>query len=97
MTALRACISTDVAWPHADDDAGEMNGADDAYMPRRGDVVVVDGRCVGDPGRLGEILETAGEPGHERLRVHWEDGSETVLYGHAAHIRPRHLATPRTR
>jgi hypothetical protein len=47
---------------------------------RVGDRVVSDGRYVGDSGRAGEVLEVLGESGHERCRVRWEDGHETVLY-----------------
>ncbi|HET7044950.1 MAG TPA: DUF1918 domain-containing protein [Gaiellaceae bacterium] len=63
------------------------------YRPHAGDVVVVDGRRVGDPGRLGQILESRGEPGHERLRVCWEDGRESVLYpGGDVRIQPKRRA-----
>jgi len=65
------------------------------YSPHPGDVVVVDGRRVGASGRLGEILEAGGERGHERLRVRWEDGRESVLYpGGDAKISPKHQARP---
>jgi len=57
-----------------------MSEATRTYRPHVGDIVTVDGRRVGDPGRLGEILEASGEPGHERLSVRWEDGRESVLY-----------------
>ncbi len=57
-----------------------MTNATHTDQPHAGDVVLVDGRRVGDPGRLGEVLESGGEPGHERLRVRWEDGRESVLY-----------------
>lgn len=70
-----------------------MNEATRTYRLRAGDVVAVDGRGVGDPGRLGEILETGGAPGHERLRVRWEDGRESVLYpGGDVRIHTRHRA-----
>ena len=69
-----------------------MTATEHAYRPHRGDVVEVDGRHVGDPGRLGEVVASEGEPGHERLRVRWEDGSESVLYGSEAHVRPRHVS-----
>jgi hypothetical protein len=64
-----------------------------AYRPHAGDVVAVDGRRVGDPGRLGEILETGGDPGHEHLRVRWEDGHESILYpGDDVRIQPKSRA-----
>jgi hypothetical protein len=56
-----------------------------------GDLVVVDGHRVGEAGRTGEILEVIGEPGHEHLRVRWEDGHETVLYS-TADVTIRHAA-----
>jgi Ala-tRNA(Pro) deacylase len=46
----------------------------------RGDVVTVSGRRVGEPARLGEILEILGRPEHPHYRVHWEDGHESILY-----------------
>ena len=57
-----------------------MNDTTRTYRPHAGDVVVIDGRRVGDPGRLGQILESGGAQGHERLRVLWADGRESVLY-----------------
>ena len=46
----------------------------------RGDVVEVNGRRVGDPGRMGELLEVLGAPEHRHFLVRWEDGRESVLY-----------------
>ena len=31
-------------------------------------------------GSLGEILEIRGEQGHERYRVRWEDGHESIFH-----------------
>jgi hypothetical protein len=47
---------------------------------RIGDLVVVEGRRVGQGRRVGEIVEVLGEPGHEHYRVRWEAGHETVFY-----------------
>ena len=47
---------------------------------RVGDLVVVEGRRVGQGRRIGEILEVLGEPGHGHYRVRWEAGHETVFY-----------------
>jgi hypothetical protein len=47
---------------------------------KRGDLVVVSGHRVGEPERIGEILEVLGDPGHQRLRVRWDDGHESVFY-----------------
>ena len=56
----------------------------------RGEVVEVSGRRVGDPGRMGEILEVLGAPEHPHYLVRWEDGHESVLYpGAGTTIRAR--------
>lgn len=55
-----------------------------------GDRIVVTGHRVGEPERTGEILELLGEPGHERYRVRWDDGHETIFYpGGDAIIQPK--------
>ncbi len=55
-----------------------------------GDVIEVSGRRVGDPGRLGEIVEVLGEPGHLHYLVRWEDDHVSVLYpGEGTTIRSR--------
>jgi hypothetical protein len=62
----------------------------------RGDVVEVSGRRVGDPGRMGELLEVLGAPEHQHFLVRWEDGRESVFYpGEGTTI--RHKATPARR
>ena len=56
----------------------------------RGDVVEVSGRRVGEPGRLGEILEVLGPPEHRHYAVRWEDGHESILYpGETTSVKPR--------
>lgn len=58
------------------------------HKTKRGDVVVVSGHHVGEPERTGEILEVLGDPSHERYRVRWDDGHESIFYpGSDAHIR----------
>jgi hypothetical protein len=53
-----------------------------------GDLVVISRHQVGDHGRVGQILEVLGEPGHQRLRVRWEDDRETIFFpGDDASIR----------
>jgi hypothetical protein len=47
---------------------------------RRGDVVAVDGRHVGDQGRSGEILEVLGDDLRPHYLVRWEDGHESIFY-----------------
>jgi hypothetical protein len=44
-----------------------------------GDEIVVAGHAVGVPGKTGEIVEVIGEAGHERFRVRWEDGHESIF------------------
>jgi len=47
---------------------------------RAGDKVSVAGHAVGVPGKMGEILEVVGGSGHERFRVRWEDGHESIFF-----------------
>jgi uncharacterized protein DUF1918 len=47
---------------------------------RAGDKISVVGHAVGIPGKMGEILEVMGESGHERFRVRWEDGHESIFF-----------------
>ena len=59
-----------------------------------GDLIVAGGHTVGSERIMGEILEIRGEPGHERYRVRWEDGHESIFHptdGEASihHHRPR--------
>ena len=32
------------------------------------------------PGRRGEVVDVVTEPGHERCRVRWDDGTESIVY-----------------
>jgi hypothetical protein len=62
-----------------------------------GDLVVVAGHRVGEHERTGEILAVLGEAGHERYRVRWQDGHESVFRPSSdATIRPG-AAKPKTR
>lgn len=47
---------------------------------KRGDIVVVAGHHVGEAQRIGEILDVLGDPGHNRYRVRWDDGHESIFY-----------------
>ena len=47
---------------------------------RIGDLVVIEGRRVGQGRRIGEILEVLGEAGREHYRVRWETDRESVFY-----------------
>ncbi|HWQ24989.1 MAG TPA: RimK family alpha-L-glutamate ligase [Gaiellaceae bacterium] len=61
---------------------------------RPGDEIVIAGHSIGDAPRTAVILEVLGEPGHERFRVRWEDGHESIFFpGDDAVIRrPRRRA-----
>jgi hypothetical protein len=60
---------------------------DTTHKTKRGDLVVVTGHHVGEPERTGEILEVLGDAGHERFRVRWDDGHESIFYpGSDAHV-----------
>jgi len=66
-------------------------------VARPGDVVEVSSRRVGEPLRLGEIIEVLGRPEHRHYRVRWADGHESILYpGEATTIRERRRATRAT-
>jgi signal recognition particle receptor subunit beta len=43
-----------------------------------GDRIEITGHAVGHAPRNGEIIEVLGGPGHERFRVRWEDGHESI-------------------
>ena len=45
-----------------------------------GDVVVVSGRRVGEPARIGEVIEVLGQPDHPHYAVRWDDGHQSILY-----------------
>ena len=57
-----------------------MARTEDGLRARVGDLVIVEGRRVGQGRRIGEILEVLGQAGHEHYRVHWETDRETVFY-----------------
>lgn len=63
---------------------GPAAGCDHGGMPevesKPGGVVEIQGHRVGEPSRIGEILEVLGEPGKRHYRVRWDDGSETIFY-----------------
>ncbi len=57
-----------------------MHATEQTDRPVVGDVIVVGGRSVGNARTIGEILEVRGAPEHERYRIRWEDGHESILY-----------------
>ena len=67
---------------------------------RAGDEVVITGHSVGNAARTALILEVLGDPGHERFRVRWEDGHESIFFpgGDAVVRRPtaRRVKSPTT-
>ena len=60
-----------------------------------GDVIVVSGRRVGEPGRMGEVLEVLGQQDHLHYSVRWEDGHQSLLYpGESSSISVRSAGRP---
>jgi prolyl-tRNA editing enzyme YbaK/EbsC (Cys-tRNA(Pro) deacylase) len=57
-----------------------MNAIEESDRPTVGDVIVVGGHSVGGERTMGEILEIRGESGHERYRIRWEDGHESIFH-----------------
>ncbi|MGH3082739.1 MAG: DUF1918 domain-containing protein [Gaiellaceae bacterium] len=57
-----------------------MVQTENGFRAHIGDLVVVEGRRLGQTQRVGEILKVLGAPGHEHYSVRWEDGRETVFY-----------------
>ena len=47
---------------------------------RAGDQISITGHSVGDAPKTAVILEVLGESGHERFRVRWEDGHESIFF-----------------
>jgi len=57
-----------------------MHAIQQTERPAVGDVIVVGGHFVGSERTMGEILEIRGEPEHERYRIRWEDGHESIFH-----------------
>jgi hypothetical protein len=47
--------------------------------PRAGDWLQARG-LHGETGRVGEILEVLGRPGHRRYRVKWDERHESIVF-----------------
>ena len=61
----------------------------------QGAVIEVSGRRIGEPARLGEVLEVLGPAGRHHFRVRWEDGHESIIYpGEATTIKGRSTPDP---
>jgi Ala-tRNA(Pro) deacylase len=57
-----------------------MHAIEETGQPAVGDVILVGGHSVGGEKLIGEILEVRGDDGHERYRVRWEDGHESIFH-----------------
>jgi prolyl-tRNA editing enzyme YbaK/EbsC (Cys-tRNA(Pro) deacylase) len=57
-----------------------MRAIEQTERPAAGDVILVGGHSVGGEKLIGEILEIRGDEGHERYRVRWEDGHESIFH-----------------
>ena len=57
-----------------------MHAIQQTERPAVGDVIVVGGHSVGSERTMGEILEIRGDPEHERYRIRWEDGHESIFH-----------------
>lgn len=57
-----------------------MNETRQRVSAKVGDLVAIHGHHLGEPERLGEILEVLGRPDHLHLRVRWEDDHESIFY-----------------
>jgi hypothetical protein len=45
-----------------------------------GDKIAIPGTHVGDPGRVGEVLEVKGPDGTPPFVVRWDDGHEAMCW-----------------
>lgn len=67
-----------------------MNERRQRVRAKVGDVVAIHSHHLGEPERLGEILEVLGRPDHIHFRVRWDDEHESIFYpGNDASIRVR--------
>jgi Ala-tRNA(Pro) deacylase len=72
----------------------DMQAIKQTEQPAVGDVIVVGGHYVGGDRSMGEILEVRGEHGHERFRVRWEDGHESIFAPADGDATIHHYAPP---
>lgn len=70
-----------------------------AHAAEVGDLIMIAGHRVGEPERIGEVLEVMGELPHESYRVRWDDGHESLFRpGSDATIRrATHRSPPKAR
>jgi Ala-tRNA(Pro) deacylase len=57
-----------------------MHAIEQSGRPAVGDVIIVGGHSVGGEKLIGEILEIRGDEEHERYRVRWENGHESIFH-----------------
>jgi hypothetical protein len=57
-----------------------MNETRELFRAEAGDVVAIHGHHLGEPERLGEILEVLGVSDHVHFRVRWDDDRESIFY-----------------
>lgn len=72
-----------------------MTGTRSLTTPKVGDVLAVHGHHVGEPERLGEIVEVLGEPDHVHFRVRWDDHESIFYPGSDATVRIRRRRSKR--
>jgi len=66
-----------------------------AVQAHKGDRLVIDGKKVGQHQRSGEVLDVEGASDHQRLRVRWDDGHESLFMpGFGARIEPSSRKRP---
>jgi len=61
------------------DEEADMYEKQQAVHAEVGGVIVIRGHHLGEPERMGEILEVSGGPTHLRCRVRWDDEHESTL------------------
>lgn len=58
-------------------------------MANVGDRLVVESRHVGEPRKVGEVLEVRGADGDPPYLIRWADGHEGLVFpGPDAHVEP---------
>ena len=57
-----------------------VNESSQRVRAKVGDVVAIHAHHLGEPERLGEILEVLGRPDHIHFRVRWDDDHESIFY-----------------
>jgi uncharacterized protein DUF1918 len=80
----------DVTISKSDRKGTSMSDDRSELRAKPGDVLAVHGHHLGEPERLGEILEVLGQAEHVHFRVRWDDDHESIFYpGSDATVHPR--------